>query len=181
MNLSEPSADFPPPGEHPSAPPPPAPPAPGWWQAADGNWYPPETSPGAPPPPPPPLGYAPPPEYGPPPAHGAAPPIDGGPTAAYGPTPAYGPPPVYGGAGYGYTGSTPTARTNGLAIASLVLGILWLDWIGSILALVFGYVALGQIKRRNQGGRGLALTGVILGWVGVGLLGALVIGVAARS
>src|SRR5688572_14502250 len=31
--------------------------------------------------------------------------------------------------------------TNGLAIASLVLGILWLWWIGSILALVFGYIA----------------------------------------
>ena len=29
-----------------------------------------------------------------------------------------------------------------MAIASLVLGILWLDWIGSVLALIFGYIAL---------------------------------------
>jgi hypothetical protein len=35
--------------------------------------------------------------------------------------------------------------TNGLAIASLVLGILWLGGLGSILALVFGYIAKKQI------------------------------------
>jgi hypothetical protein len=57
-----------------------------------------------------------------------------------------------------------------MAIASLVLGILWLDWIGSALALIFGYVALSQIKRRQQKGRGLAIAGITLGWIGVGLL-----------
>ena len=77
---------------------------------------------------------------------------------------------------HGY--ATPT-RTNGLAIASMVLGILWLYWIGSILALVFGYVAKSQIKRSNgaQTGRGMAIAGIVLGWVGVGLL-ALVIVIA---
>lgn len=67
----------------------------------------------------------------------------------------------------------PTApRTNGLAIASLVLGILWLYWIGSILALVFGYSAKSQIDRSGgvEGGRGLAVAGIVLGWVGVGTL-----------
>src|SRR4051794_32282227 len=45
---------------------------------------------------------------------------------------------------------------DGFAIASLVLGILWLYWLGSVLALVFGYVALSRIKRRptEVGGRG---------------------------
>ena len=36
--------------------------------------------------------------------------------------------------------------TNGLAIASMVLGIVWVYWIGSILALIFGYIAKGQIN-----------------------------------
>jgi hypothetical protein len=36
-------------------------------------------------------------------------------------------------------------RTNGLAIAGLVLGIVWFYWIGSVLALIFGYVSKGQI------------------------------------
>jgi len=64
------------------------------------------------------------------------------------------------------------ASTNGLAVASLVLGIVWIFWIGSILALVFGYVAKGQIDRSGgrESGRGLAVAGIVLGWVGVATL-----------
>jgi Domain of unknown function (DUF4190) len=64
------------------------------------------------------------------------------------------------------------AKTNGLSVAALVLGILWIYWIGSILALVFGYVAKGQIDASNgmQSGRGMAIAGIVLGWVGVGFL-----------
>ena len=78
-----------------------------------------------------------------------------------------------------FTGYTPYAQgmvqatsTNGLAIASMVLGILWIYWIGSILALVFGYVAKGQIDRAagRQTGRGMAIAGIVLGWIGVGTL-----------
>lgn len=63
-------------------------------------------------------------------------------------------------------------RTNGFAVASLVLGILWLFWVGSILALVFGYIAKSQVDGAGgaQGGRGLAIAGIVLGWVGVGTL-----------
>jgi hypothetical protein len=59
-----------------------------------------------------------------------------------------------------------------MAIASLVLGILWLYWVGSVLALVFGYVAKRQIddSRGTQQGRGMAVAGIVLGWIGVGFL-----------
>ena len=60
--------------------------------------------------------------------------------------------------------------TNGMAIAAMVLGILWLYWVGSILALIFGYIALNQIKQRHESGRGMAIAGVVLGWIGVGTL-----------
>ena len=60
--------------------------------------------------------------------------------------------------------------TNGLAIASLVLGILWLYWIGSILALIFGYKAMRQIDESDGQQEGLAKAGVILGWIGVAFL-----------
>lgn len=62
--------------------------------------------------------------------------------------------------------------TNGLAVASMVLGIVWIYWIGSILALIFGYVAKGQIDRSQgrQGGRGMAIAGIVLGWVGIGMM-----------
>ncbi|WP_165964507.1 MmpS family transport accessory protein, partial [Actinomadura sp. KC216] len=64
--------------------------------------------------------------------------------------------------------------TNTLAIASLVLGITWLCWIGSILAVVLGHVSLSQIKRTGQSGRGMAIAGLILGYIGI-LAGAIVI------
>jgi len=60
-----------------------------------------------------------------------------------------------------------------------VLGILWLYWLGSILALVFGYVALRQIKERHQDGRGLAIAGVVLGWIGVAVIPVIIIAVFA--
>jgi uncharacterized membrane protein len=63
-------------------------------------------------------------------------------------------------------------KTNGMAIASMVLGILWLYWIGSILALIFGMVAKSQIDRSGgyEAGRGMAIAGIVLGWVGIGFL-----------
>ena len=104
------------------------------------------------------------------------PPDDGGtrpptppPAPPAGPPPA---PPAYGQqpGGYGYQ-STP--KTNGLAIASLVLGIaqIFLCIIGGILALVFGYISRRQIDESGgtQGGRGMAIAGIILGWIGIGL------------
>lgn len=87
---------------------------------------------------------------------------------------AYGQP--YG--GYGY----PSRRTNGMAIASMVLGILWLYWIGSILALVFGYIAKRQIQERGETGGGMATAGIVLGWIGIGfLVVGIVVGVASSS
>lgn len=79
------------------------------------------------------------------------------------PQPAPPPPPAY---------QVPYGKTNGFAIASLVLGIvgmvgLWL--IGPILALVFGYMGKGHIDRSGglEQGRGLAIAGIVLGWVGI--------------
>ena len=63
-------------------------------------------------------------------------------------------------------------KTSGMAIASLVLGILWIYWLGSILALVFGYIAKKEIRDSNEPveGNGLAMAGIVLGWVGIGTL-----------
>ncbi|MGH3927911.1 MAG: DUF4190 domain-containing protein, partial [Pseudonocardiaceae bacterium] len=73
--------------------------------------------------------------------------------------------------GYPYPYPYPPYRpTNGLAVASLVLGIIWIYWIGSVLALIFGYVARSQIRERGEGGAGLATAGIVLGWIGVGVL-----------
>ena len=93
----------------------------------------------------------------------APPPPPAPPPALYGPLPPAYPPP------YPYA---PPQQTNGFAVASLVLGIIWIYWVGSILALVFGYIAKRQIdgSEGRQSGRGLAIAGIVLGWVGVGVL-----------
>ncbi len=75
----------------------------------------------------------------------------------------------------------PVRSTNGFAIASMVLGILWLWWIGSILALVFGYIARSQIKERSEGGNGMAIAGIVLGWIGVASLAGMVLLIALGS
>ena len=63
-------------------------------------------------------------------------------------------------------------KTNGFAIAALVLGIVWVYWIGSILALVFGYIAKSQLEQAGgrETGMGMAVAGIVLGWIGVGIL-----------
>jgi hypothetical protein len=83
---------------------------------------------------------------------------------------------------YGSYVAIPTKSTNGLAVASMVLGIVWIYWIGSILAVIFGAVALKQMKARGQSGRGMATAGLILGIVGlITLLIVIVIIVASTT
>ena len=116
-------------------------------------------------PPPIPPGYGPP-----PPGYGAPPPGYGAPP----PPPGYGaPPPGYGGQPqYGYQPGGPKPGTNGLAIASLVTGILGCCGPLAIAAIVLGIVARGQIKQSGQQGEGLAIAGIICGalWLVVSIL-----------
>jgi hypothetical protein len=61
---------------------------------------------------------------------------------------------------------SPGQGTNGLAIASLVCGILgWLCGIGAILAIILGFVAKNQIRTSGQSGDGMATAGIVLGFV----------------
>lgn len=71
---------------------------------------------------------------------------------------------------YGYA-PPPPRRTNGLAIAALVLGLTGFITCGftSILAVAFGHTALRQIRRDGTDGREMAFTGVVLGWILTGL------------
>src|ERR1700739_4787888 len=52
----------------------------------------------------------------------------------------------------------PTRSTNGFAIASLILGILG----GVVLSVIFGIIALIQTKGGRQGGRNMAIAGLVL-------------------
>ncbi len=71
---------------------------------------------------------------------------------------------------------------NGLAIAAFVLAIVGLCSPIAILGLILGYVAKGQIARRNNSGEGLARAAIILGWISIVLFILLVVlGIAAGT
>ena len=90
----------------------------------------------------------------------------------YPPPPAAPPPPPPAG---GWYAPPPVERatTNGFAVAALVLGIavLCTGIIGGILAVVFGNLALSRIAESNgrQRGRAMAISGIVLGWIAIGL------------
>ena len=69
-------------------------------------------------------------------------------------------------------------RTNGLAVAAVVCGLLFFTLVGAVLGIVFGHISLGQIKasRGWQRGSGMALTGIVVGWATVALIVVAVIG-----
>jgi Domain of unknown function (DUF4190) len=152
-----------------------APQGPGWWLASDGRWYSPDQSPGPAPEFLPPEPAFTPGDVGPPAAvTGAGAPAT---APAFGPppfAPTYGPPPAAPGYGYPYPYPSayppypfaPAQKTNGLAVASFVCSFFfWIYGLGSVLAIVFGFIARSQIKRSEgaQKGRGLALAGIIIG------------------
>jgi hypothetical protein len=84
-----------------------------------------------------------------------------------------------------YTASPAlVAAQNGMAIASLVTSIATVILCGGLLSFVgaiLGHVALGQIKRSGQNGRGLAVAGVAIGWAVTGLWLILVVIMAVSS
>jgi len=67
-------------------------------------------------------------------------------------------------------GSPPAVRrTNSMAVASMLCGFgqvfFWL--LAGIPAIVFGHIARRQIRETGEDGSGMALAGLIMGYVGV--------------
>jgi len=74
----------------------------------------------------------------------------------------------------------PPRQTSGLAVASLILSIVSLPLtcgccgtglVAAVLAIVFGHVAISQI-RRSEGrlnGKGLAVAGLVVGYASVAI------------
>jgi uncharacterized membrane protein len=64
---------------------------------------------------------------------------------------------------------------QGLSIASMVLGITGIpfSWflvgIPSILAVIFGHIGLSKANHGTGGGKGMAIAGLVLGYIVVGL------------
>ncbi|MGH9547290.1 MAG: DUF4190 domain-containing protein [Terriglobales bacterium] len=72
----------------------------------------------------------------------------------------------------GQAGPVAVEQTSGLAIVSLIFGLLFLFFPLPILAIVFGHVSLSQIKKSagRLGGKGLAIAGLVLGYLGIAMI-----------
>jgi hypothetical protein len=68
-------------------------------------------------------------------------------------------------------------RTNGFAIASLVLGIIG----GAVISAILGFVALGKIKRTGERGRGMAVAGIFLSVIWIIILLTVTVGNLGRA
>ncbi len=70
------------------------------------------------------------------------------------------------------TSRKTTGQVNVFAILSLIFGIVFFIPFGPILAIVFGFIALSQISKNSEEGKGLAIAGIILGffWIFVMLM-----------
>jgi Domain of unknown function (DUF4190)/Domain of unknown function (DUF1707) len=58
---------------------------------------------------------------------------------------------------------SPAAKTNGVAVASMVFGII--PFFGGIPAVILGHVARSQIKQTGERGDGMAVAGLVLGYL----------------
>lgn len=66
--------------------------------------------------------------------------------------------------GQAVSDSSFTSRTNTLAILALVFA-----FVQGVVAVIFGHIALRQIARTHESGRGLAIAGLIVGYISIAL------------
>lgn len=98
------------------------------------------------------------------------------PPAAYLPPPGY-PPPGFPPPGFPPPAYPAKAKANGLALTSMILGILGITVglcllffpVMPILAVVFGHIGLTQIRTTGAPGRGYAIAGLVTGYIGIAL------------
>ena len=64
------------------------------------------------------------------------------------------------------------SKTNTMAIISLIAGLVswfFIPFLAAIVAIVTGHMARGQIKNSTETGDGLAIAGLILGYLNIAM------------
>lgn len=91
------------------------------------------------------------------------------------PAPQYSPQQPWG----GQVGGPP--QNSGKALASLICGVFFFFWPVSVVAIVLGHLALSDIKKGagRIAGRGMAIGGLVMGYIGISLVPILIIAAIA--
>jgi hypothetical protein len=66
-----------------------------------------------------------------------------------------------------YGAPPPSSGSDGKAIGSLIAGLVWVCGIGSIVAVILGHLSRSDARKKGREPSGLALAGLILGYVGI--------------
>jgi hypothetical protein len=76
----------------------------------------------------------------------------------------------------------PAGGTSGKAVAALVLGICGFTLVTALAGIIFGALAIGDVRNKNLRGKGMAITGIVLSvlWL-AGIILAIVVAVALGS
>jgi hypothetical protein len=82
-----------------------------------------------------------------------------------------------------YPPMMPAQPTSGLAIGSMVCGIAEIFTLGfaAIPAIILGHIARAQIKRTGERGDGMAIAGLVLGYLSIGIWTLIFLTIAAHS
>jgi len=60
-------------------------------------------------------------------------------------------------------------------VISLIAGLTWFFWVGSIVAIVTGHIGRRQVRTLGYGGDALAIIGLIFGYIGAATFGLFVV------
>lgn len=58
-------------------------------------------------------------------------------------------------------------KTDGKAVGSLISSVVWVCGIGSVVGVVLGHLSRGQARREGRQPAGLAMAGLVLGYLGL--------------
>jgi len=75
----------------------------------------------------------------------------------------------------------PPQKSDGKAIGSLIASVLWVCGIGSVVGVVLGHLSRGQARRQGRPPAGLAMAGLVLGYLGLVVTIGVVVAVVAFS
>jgi hypothetical protein len=82
-----------------------------------------------------------------------------------------------------YPAMVPPQPTSGLAIGAMICGIAELFTLGfaAIPAVILGHLARAQIKRTGERGDGMAIAGLVLGYLGIAGWALIILAIASRG
>jgi hypothetical protein len=77
----------------------------------------------------------------------------------------------------------PAQPTSGLAIGAMICGIAEIFTLGfaAIPAVILGHLARAQIKRTGERGDGMAVAGLVLGYLGIGAWLLIILAISSHS